>query len=111
MTAIDIVVIAILVIAVIVGVMRGLLASVGSLVGLAAGGFAAYWVIPLVNAAIPDAAWRGAAVLAVAVGLLIVGSLIGSAIGMALRRGVDRTKLRGLERLLGGAVSLLIAAL
>ncbi|HEX5859964.1 MAG TPA: MarP family serine protease [Microbacterium sp.] len=111
MTAIDIVVIAILVIAVIIGATRGLLASVGSLVGLAAGGLAAFWVIPLVNAAIPDAAWRGAAVLAVAVGLLVAGSAIGSGIGMALRRGVDRTKLRGLERVLGAAVSVTVAAL
>ena len=111
MAAVDIVVLAILVIAVIIGVMRGLLASVGSLVGLAAGGLAAYWAVPLVNAAIPDAAWRGAAVLAVAVGLLVLGSVVGSAIGMALRRGVDKTKLRGLERLLGGAVSLTVAAL
>ncbi|MGC5222806.1 MarP family serine protease [Micromonospora sp. DT81.3] len=111
MAAVDIVVLAILVIAVIIGVMRGLLASVGSLVGLAVGGLAAYWAVPLVNAAIPDAAWRGAAVLAVAVGLLLIGSAVGSAIGMALRRGVDKTKLRGLERLLGGAVSLTVAAL
>lgn len=111
MAAVDIVVLAILAIAVIIGVMRGLLASVGSLVGLAAGGLAAYWAVPQVNAAIPDAAWRGAAVLAVAVGLLVLGSVVGSAIGMALRRGVDKTKLRGLERLLGGAVSLTVAAL
>ncbi|MGC5170830.1 MarP family serine protease [Microbacterium sp. DT81.1] len=111
MAAVDIVVLAILVMAVIIGVMRGLLASVGSLVGLAVGGLAAYWAVPLVNAAIPDAAWRGAAVLAVAVGLLLIGSAVGSAIGMALRRGVDKTKLRGLERLLGGAVSLTVAAL
>jgi S1-C subfamily serine protease len=109
--AIDIVVLAILVIAVIVGGMRGLFASVGSLLGLAVGGLAAYWVVPVVNAAIPDAAWRGAAVLAVAVGLLILGSVIGSAIGLALRRGVDRTKLRGLERVLGAAVSVVVAAL
>jgi len=109
--AVDIVVLAILVIAAIVGVMRGLLASIGSLLGLAAGGLAAYWLIPLVNAAIPDASWRGAAVPAVAIGLLLFGAAMGGAIGMALRRGVDRTKLRGLERLLGGAVSLTIAAL
>lgn len=111
MTAIDYVIIAILVVAIIVGTQRGLLASVGTLVGVALGGIAAYWVVPLVNDAIPDAAWRGPVVIAVGVGILVLGAVIGSMIGMALRRGVDRTKLRVFERILGGALSLVVAAL
>ncbi|HWI30997.1 MAG TPA: MarP family serine protease [Microbacterium sp.] len=111
MSAIDFVIIAILVVAVIVGIQRGLLASVGTLIGLALGGVAAYWVVPLVNAAIPGAAWRGPVVLAVGVGILVLGAVVGSMIGMALRRGVDRTKLRVFERILGGALTLVVAAL
>lgn len=111
MLIIDVVVLVILVIAVVVGIRRGFFASVGFIIGLAAGGLAALWLVPIVNNLVPWNVWRGWIVLAVAIGLLVLGAAVGSAIGKAFRRGVDKLKLGVIERLLGGAVSVVVAAL
>ncbi|WOQ70276.1 MarP family serine protease [Microbacterium limosum] len=111
MLVVDIVLIAALILALIIGIQRGLFASLGTLVGLAGGGVAAFWLVPIVNNAVPWPQWRGLIVLVVAVLLLAVGAGIGGGIGMAVRRGADRIKLKGIERLLGGAVSVVVAAL
>ncbi|MEX0151194.1 MarP family serine protease [Microbacterium sp. LMI1-1-1.1] len=111
MPIIDIALIALLAIAFIVGIARGFLATVGFFAGLAVGGIAAYWVTPLVAQYVTDPQWRGAAILGAGVLLLIIGAGIGSTIGRAARRGVDRIKLRVPERLLGGAMNLAAGAL
>lgn len=111
MPIIDIALIALLAIALIAGIARGFLATVGFFAGLAVGGIAAYWATPLVGQFVTTTPWRGAAILGTGVLLLVIGAAIGSAIGRAARRGVDRIKLRVPERLLGGAVSLAAAAL
>jgi S1-C subfamily serine protease len=46
-----------------------------------------------------------------AVGLLLVGALVGGGIGALVRSGVDRTPLRGIDRFFGGVVSVAITAL
>jgi type IV secretory pathway TrbD component len=50
-----------------VGLVRGLLATIGGLLGLAVGGIAAFWAVPVVNDALPTAEWRGPATIALAV--------------------------------------------
>ncbi len=111
MLVVDIVLILLLVVAVVVGVRRGLLASVGFFAGLAAGGAAAYWLMPLVGLWVSVPGWRTVAVAATGVLLLIAGAALGSALGKVLRRGVDRIHLRIPERILGGLVSLVAAIL
>lgn len=111
MGVVDVVIIVVLVAALITGLVRGLLASLGSIIGLVAGGLAAFWAMPLVNSWVPSPLWRGLAVAAAGVGLLVLGAAIGSAIGSSLRRGVDRTPLKGVERFLGGVVSVVVVAL
>lgn len=111
MVIVDVVILAILLIALLAGVQRGLLASLGTIVGLIVGGVAAFWLLPLVSAWVPSPIWRGAAVLGVGVGLLILGATVGSLIGATLRKGVDRTPLKGFERLLGGVASVIVAVL
>lgn len=111
MIVVDVLVVVLLVSALASGVRRGFFASIGTLAGLAAGAVAAFWLTPLVNAWVPSAAWRGVAVLATAVGLLVAGAAVGAAIGAALRSGADRLKLRGIERFLGGVASVVAAAL
>jgi S1-C subfamily serine protease len=110
MVIVDLVILAILLIALIAGLQRGLLASLGTILGLVLGGFAAFWLLPLLAAWVPTQVWRGAAVLAVGVGLLVLGATLGSLVGAALRKGVDRTPLKGFERFLGGIASVVVAA-
>jgi len=108
---VDIVLCVILLVALIAGIQRGLLASLGVLIGLAAGAVAAFWLMPIVNDAWPWQPWRPVAVVATGLVLLVVGASIGAAIGRLLRRGVDRIRLRWLDRLLGGVASIVVAAL
>ncbi len=111
MLLVDVLLIALLGIAVVVGLRRGLLASVGLFAGLAVGALAAYWLMPVVGRWVPVAGWRTLAVAGAGIFLLLAGAAIGSAVGRMLRRGVDRIRLRIPERLLGAAVNLVAAVL
>ncbi|WP_243074551.1 MarP family serine protease [Microbacterium sp. SS28] len=111
MIVVDIVMVVVLILALVAGVQRGLLASAGTLLGLIAGGIASYWIAPIVNDAWPWQEWRPLVVLLLVLVLLGIGGAIGGAIGAALRRGVDRTPLRAVDRVLGGGASVIVAAL
>ncbi len=108
---IDVLFVLALVLALVQGLRRGLLASVGSLVGLALGGLAAWWLVPIVGRIVPAAEWRGWAVLALVALLLFGGALLGGIVGATLRRGADRIRLKGLDRALGGVVNVAVVAL
>ena len=110
-TVVDVILLIALLLAAVVGVSRGLLASAGALAGLAAAGVGAWWLLPLVSQTVPWPAVRGVVVAAAGVALLLGGAGIGSAIGGMLRRGADRIRLQPLDRLLGGALSVVVAAL
>ncbi|KQP71710.1 colicin V production protein [Microbacterium sp. Leaf288] len=111
MIVVDVIVVLLLIAACVAGVQRGFFASIGTLAGLAAGAFAAFWLTPLVSAWVPSPVWRGPAVLLTALGLVFAGAAVGAAIGAALRSGADRLKLRGIERFLGGIASVVAAIL
>ncbi len=108
--AVDIAIVAILVMALVTGLRTGLFSALGLLVGLVAGALAMPFVLPLVAQSVPDTAWRGTAVVSAAIVLLLLTTWIGSTIGGAVRRGADRLRLRAVERLLGGALALICAA-
>lgn len=111
MPFVDIVLIALLAIALIVGLSRGFLATIGFFAGLALGAVAAYWVTPFVGQWVTAPSWRGPLMILSGVLLLLIGSGLGSAVGGFFRRGADRIKLRVPERLLGGVVNVAAAAL
>lgn len=89
------------------GLRSGFAATLGALLGLAAGAAAAVWVMPYVSDAVGPP-WRTVAVLGSLIALLIVGSGVGGRIGEMVRRGVDRVHLGIVDRLLGGALGLVI---
>lgn len=93
------------------GYRAGLLLSIGSIAGVAAGAIAAFFLIPLVNVWVTDSMWRVPAILAVSLVLLLVGQSVGAGVGRSLRRGVDRTPLRLLDRILGAVIDVVVAAL
>ncbi|MEV7766395.1 MarP family serine protease [Microbacterium sp. NPDC086615] len=111
MAVVDIVLIVVLAIALLVGLSRGFLATIGFFAGLALGALAAFWVTPLVGQWVTEPAWRGPAMVGAGVLLLLLGAGLGSAVGQMFRRGADRIKLRIPERLLGGVVNVAAAAL
>lgn len=111
MPIVDIALIALLAVALIVGLSRGFLATIGFFAGLALGAVAAYWATPFVGQWVTAPAWRGPAMILTGILLLLVGSGLGSAVGGFFRRGADRIKLRVPERLLGGVVNVAAAAL
>ncbi len=108
---VDVILVLLLVLALVGGAARGLLANLGALVGLAAGGFAAWWLMPVVSRWSPWPDSRGILVIATGAFLLVIGSIIGGALAGALRRRADRMRLKPLDRLLGGALSVVIMAL
>ncbi|MCI1210495.1 MarP family serine protease [Bifidobacterium tibiigranuli] len=92
------------------GIRAGFFSTLGTFVGLIAGAVAMPYVLPRVARSIPSDTWRGIAVFAVAIGLLALMSGIGSSIGHVVRRGADRLRLGGIERLLGGGLALVCTA-
>ncbi|PCC40651.1 hypothetical protein CIK66_02455 [Brachybacterium alimentarium] len=81
----------------------------GALLGLAAGIGAAVWAIPRITDAV-DPDWRTLAAVGSLLALLLIGSGIGGRIGHMVRRGADRLHLGIIDRLLGGALGLVIGA-
>lgn len=108
---IDVVLALVLLLTVLAGVRSGLFAALGSLIGLVAAALMLPWVLPAVAGTVSDGTWRAVAVIGAAIVLLLIGATIGSAVGRLLRRGADRLHLHIPERLLGGAVGLVVGAL
>ncbi len=93
------------------GFRRGFILSLASLVGIVAGAVAAFFSIPLVTQWVTTSQWRLPVILIVVVVLIAAGQAAGAAIGRLIRRGVDRTPLRVVDRVLGAAISLVASAL
>ena len=111
MLLVDVILIGVLVIALLIGLSRGFVASLGAIIGLVLGALAAFWLVPLVNEIWPWQTTRVVAVILAAVVLLVGLGSAGAAIGSALRRGVDRTPLRAIDRLFGGVFAVVAGAL
>ncbi|MCW3491746.1 MarP family serine protease [Microbacterium sp. SSM24] len=112
MIVVDVLLLVLLALGLAAGIARGLSGSVGLFAGLVLGAAAAFWLIPIVNDALPSQQWRPAILLAGAAALVIGGAALGSAAGSALRRGVDRVRpLRAVDRVLGGVAGVAVAAL
>lgn len=95
---------------------NGIVRSISAILGVASGGVAAFFAMPVVAAAIPSPEWRLTVSIALGVLLLIGGHLLGIAIGRSIegRRPDDRRRDRDLttaERLLGAVANVVASAL
>lgn len=100
---------------------NGLGRSIGGILGVVAGGVAAFLLVPVWSALLPDPVWRIAITAAASVLLLVGGHALGTGVARGLsRRRVDpddpdRVDLPVLSRLLGalvdGVVTVLVVAL
>ena len=110
-TILDLFLILLLVIALVNGYRRGLLQSLTGIIGAVAGGFAAFFVVPLVGGWIPAPEWRTPGTIAVAIVLVLIGHSIGAAAGGMVGRRKKRSPLGALNRVLGSAFAAAASAL
>src|SRR6218665_81507 len=96
--------------AVFTGWRAGLLRSAAGLLGFVAGGIAAYLLFPWVTQFTPSPQWRVPTLIITAIILIGVGSLVGRWLGRILRRGASVVMLGGIDRLLGAAGRVSVAA-
>lgn len=109
--ALDVLLVLVLLAYVVYGVRHGLSRTVFVIAGVIGGVVAAYFLAPIVGAWVPVPFLRLGVTILVAIGLVIAGHALGSAIGRGVRRGVEQTPLGSLDRLLGGLVAGVAAAL
>lgn len=110
-TILDLLLVLLLIAALINGYRSGLFRSVFGIVGLIAGGIAAYFVVPIVGSWVPEPEWRTPASIGAALLLIFIGLSIGSSVGSALRSGVRRIKLGPVDRVLGAVFTAVASAL
>ncbi|QHK20390.1 MarP family serine protease [Pseudarthrobacter psychrotolerans] len=111
LTVLDLALILALLSYLIYGLRNGFLVTLGGIAGFAAGAVAAFFAVPLVSGFVDDSGWRLTAIVAAAVVLMALGHGTGTMIGRKIR-GVVRIKpLRAVDRLVGGAVNVVVSAL
>jgi S1-C subfamily serine protease len=111
LTVLDLVLILALLSYLIYGLRNGFLVTVGGIAGFAAGAVAAFFAVPLVSGFVQDSGWRLTAIVAAAVVLVVLGHGLGTMIGRQIRGAVRIRPLRAVDRLVGGAVSVVVSAL
>jgi len=110
-TVLDFVLVLVLLGYLIAGLRNGFLVTLGGIAGFVAGAVAAFFAIPLVSEWVPQNPWRLIAVIGTVIILIVVGQGIGSALGASIRRWSDFPPLRFIDRILGGVVNVVVAAL
>ncbi|THJ68774.1 MarP family serine protease [Arthrobacter echini] len=110
-TLLDIVLVVVLLGYLVAGLRNGFLVTLGGIAGFVAGAVAAFFAVPLVSGWVPDNPWRLIAVIGTVLVLVVVGQAVGAALGASIRRWSDFPPLRVVDRILGGAVNLVVAAL
>ena len=110
MTVLDWVIIAIIVLYFLAGLRQGLFVTLGTFVGFVLGAAVALYATPWVISQV-DSQWYLLAGLGTLLGCLVLGQTLGMTLGNAIRKASDRTPLRGLERLAGGVLNMVLAAL
>ena len=110
-TLLDIILVLVLIGYLVAGLKSGFLVTLGGIIGFGAGAVAAFFAIPLVSDWVTEDAWRLAAVIATALLLIIIGQALGAGLGRALSSRAGSVPVRVIDRLLGGATNVVVAAL
>ncbi|WP_104140783.1 MarP family serine protease [Arthrobacter sp. ZGTC131] len=111
LTVLDLALILTLLSYLIYGLRNGFLVTLGGLAGFAVGAIAAFLSVPLVSNFVEDSNWRLTAIIGTAVVLVVLGNALGTMIGRSIRSAVRLKPLRAVDRMVGGAVNLVVAAL
>lgn len=111
LTVLDLALILALLSYLIYGLRNGFLVTLGGIAGFAGGAVAAFFAVPLVSGFVDDSGWRLTAIVAAAVVLIAMGHGLGTMIGRQVRGAVRIRPLRAVDRLVGGAVNVVVSAL
>ena len=106
----DIILVMVLVGYLIAGLSRGFFRSLASLAGFVLGAVAAFWAGPWISAQV-GSELRIPFVLVTVLGLLALGQLLGGIVGNFLARLTEKTGLGILDRLGGGVLNVVVAAI
>lgn len=109
--ALDVILVVVLLAYIVYGFRHGLSRSLFVIVGVIGGVIAAYFLAPVIASWVPIPFLRLGVTIVAAVGLVVAGHALGSAIGRGVRKGVQQTPLSGIDRLLGAIVTGVVAAL
>ena len=107
----DVLLIVLLIAYVVYGFRNGLSRSVFVIARVVAGAIAAFFVVPLLTSWVAWSWARPVVTVAATVFLVVAGHALGSTVGRGIRRGIERTPLSGLDRVLGAVVTGVAAAL
>lgn len=93
------------------GLRNGFMVTLGGIAGFVIGAIAAFMAVPLVSGWVTDSGWRLTATVGAAVVLIALGHGLGTMIGRKVRHAVRIKPLHAVDRLIGGVVSVVVAAL
>ncbi|WP_026546554.1 MULTISPECIES: MarP family serine protease [Micrococcaceae] len=93
------------------GLRNGFMVTLGGIAGFVVGAIAAFIAVPLVSGWVTDSGWRLTATVGAAVVLIALGHGLGTMIGRKIRHAVRIKPLHAVDRLIGGVVSVVVAAL
>ncbi|MCD4852777.1 MarP family serine protease [Arthrobacter sp. AK01] len=111
LTILDLALILMLLSYLIYGLRNGFMVTLGGIAGFVVGAIAAFVAVPLVSGWVTDSGWRLTATVGAAVVLIALGHGLGTMIGRKIRHAVRIKPLHAVDRLIGGAVSVVVAAL
>ncbi|MDR6435164.1 S1-C subfamily serine protease [Paenarthrobacter nicotinovorans] len=111
MTILDFALILMLLSYLIYGLRNGFMVTLGGIAGFVVGAIAAFIAVPLVSGWVTDSGWRLTATVGAAVVLIALGHGLGTMIGRKIRHAVRIKPLHAVDRLIGGVVSVVVAAL
>ncbi|PRB44847.1 serine protease [Arthrobacter sp. MYb23] len=111
LTILDLALILMLLSYLIYGLRNGFMVTLGGIAGFVIGAIAAFMAVPLVSGWVTDSGWRLTATVGAAVVLIALGHGLGTMIGRKVRHVVRIKPLHAVDRLIGGVVSVVVAAL
>jgi S1-C subfamily serine protease len=111
LTILDLALILMLLSYLIYGLRNGFMVTLGGIAGFVVGAIAAFVAVPLVSGWVTDSGWRLTATVGSAVVLIALGHGLGTMIGRKIRHAVRIKPLHAVDRLIGGVVSVVVAAL
>ena len=111
LTILDLALILMLLSYLIYGLRNGFMVTLSGIAGFIVGAIAAFMAVPLVSGWVTDSGWRLTATVGAAVVLIALGHGLGTMIGRKVRHAVRIKPLHAVDRLIGGVVSVVVAAL